>query len=157
MSIFLEYPDVKPSIHNAEILPSLIQLPRPSLKWKNEDEICYQDEKLDISHHFIMPNNSNQSPNGKHYQCKRCDYTTSDKNELKYHFLKHKENTRIFKCESCPFVTRHLNVIENHKVLHLKPEDIVWHNCEFCTFRSKLKDNLWKHRLIHTISEEMKK
>lgn len=90
-------------------------------------------------------------------KCKLCDYSANSKHDLKYHFLIHKSNAKIFQCEHCSFVTRHQNVRDAHKLTHMKAEDIMWYDCRMCTFRTKFKGNLSKHELTHDNSEEQKK
>ncbi|XP_074029527.1 uncharacterized protein [Leptinotarsa decemlineata] len=113
--------------------------------------------KLNSVQTNIQMNSVTVIPPTRLYSCKKCSFSAASDAEVKYHFVEaHNSNGKLslYECDSCSFVTRHWNVWSNHKLIHLSEDQIVWLNCEKCTYRSKLKGNLEKHMLTHSSSEE---
>ncbi|XP_023017074.2 uncharacterized protein [Leptinotarsa decemlineata] len=106
-------------------------------------------------HSEIDNNDTNYEPrrkrkrkNEESFTCGWCNYTTTEKSEMKLHRQTHstKGNT-IFKCSQCSYETKRKNDMPKHMLGHCT--DVEMFSCPHCTYKTKRKCDLPKHLLRH--------
>ena len=84
------------------------------LQERHKCDICNvtRTQRSAIFHH--MREVHGMHGGNKKLKCNRCDYTTSNKVQLKTHIEAIHENIKRFKCTYCPYETYHKIVMKRH-------------------------------------------
>ena len=80
-------------------------------------------------------------------KCNKCEFSASDKENLRVHFKKLHMEPKPIKCSRCPtgFTTK--NALRTHiKTVH---NNIKRHKCPRCDFRARYRYQLDKHMKTH--------
>ncbi len=99
----------------------------------------FDSEEL-LAQHIIE---CNSIVNGDEWQCKHCDFVTSDAVKQQQHLMTH---SRVYKCELCEFTTSSYVTIRNHCMEH-EPEKSL--KCALCDFIASSTRSLKSHMKRH--------
>ena len=83
----------------------------------------------------------------KNFNCKKCDYTTQQMDELKTHRKIHKGEKR-YKCDECEFCSGNSQGLDRHKISH---NEDAWFTCDHdqCNYKTSTTKDLKKHKIKH--------
>ena len=80
--------------------------------------------------------------------CQKCDFKTTEKQQLSAHRKTHGTKTRLYACTLCNYTAGSRREITPHLMTHTKEEQL---KCNQCDFRSFSKEAIAKHEMAHTV------
>nr|XP_027204656.1 zinc finger protein 808-like [Dermatophagoides pteronyssinus] len=96
------------------------------------------DNECSIDRHKRIPN--------KRHKCDQCQYSTTDKSNLKKHVRIHSGDKR-YKCKQCEYATSDKSALQRHILIHTGEKP---YKCNQCKYASSDKSGLRKHIRIHS-------
>ena len=79
------------------------------------------------------------------FNCKNCDFETTEKDDLKTHMETLHKVIKAFKCSICNYETSRNDILKIHVACVHEGIKRSWFNCNICNYKSAVKSNLNKH------------
>ncbi|KAG5893311.1 hypothetical protein JTB14_000271 [Gonioctena quinquepunctata] len=106
--------------------------------------------KRDLERHLLKHAEGSQITR---YNCHLCAFSTKHQRYLKFHVLKvhlgEEKTDETYYCAQCSFSTKQKRSLVPHMLMHRNPEELVSHQCRFCSYQSKWKKSVKLHEEIH--------